>query len=444
MNEAKLNEALDLAGTLGAADAEVVFLRESDFTVALRNDEIDTLSSAESIGFGVRVFTADRRMGFAFSSDLSAGPKPVVDAAWENAQANDPDPHGVLPETSARSGDDWSEEDFSAIPAADKVAFARELSKITKARDPRIVQVLRSAFANGQFEFVIANSRGLIRSFRNASCNCYAMAVAAQEGGDSESGMEFDFARTFGGLRMDWVSERCADKALRKLGGKPCATKSMPIVLDNYIMTQFLQVIGPSLMANNVLKGKSMFAGRMGESIASDKVSIVDQNDLRTAINPSPFDGEGVSAQRKDVLDAGVLKTYLHNSYTAHRMEASTTANAGRGGFSSTPDVSATNFFLAPGTAAPAALFEQAGEGLFVTGAMGVHTADPISGDFSFGAEGLLIEGGKPGRPVRGVTIAGNIGKLLKNIAVVGDDLRFFGSYGGPSVLISEMMVSGE
>jgi PmbA protein len=240
------------------------------------------------------------------------------------------------------------------------------------------------------------------------------------------------------------VATGAAEDATSLLGGRPCATGAVPIVLDNYVAVQFLQVIGPALMANNVLKGKSLFAKNRGEAVASERVTLVDQNDLPNGLNRSPFDAEGAAAQRTLVVDKGVLRAFLHNAYTADKMGERSTANASRGGYRSTPEVGATNFYLEPGTVSQDDLVAAAGRGLFVTGAMGVHTADPISGDFSFGASGLLIEDGRLGRSVRGVTIAGNVRDVLRGIAAVGNDLRFFGAYGSPSWLVSQTMVSGE
>jgi PmbA protein len=217
----------------------------------------------------------------------------------------------------------------------------------------------------------------------------------------------------------------------------------MPVVLDYAVATQFLQVLSSAFRADNVLKGKSFFAGQTGEVVGSEQLSIVDQNDYPEAINRAPFDGEGTPAQRTVLIDTGRLDGYLHNIQTAHEMGARTTANAARG-YSSPPDVGPSNLFICPGNEPQERLFAMAGTGFFITEVMGVHNASPISGDFSFGASGLLIEGGELGRPVRGVTVAGNIRPLLKAVAAVGDDLRFLGSCGAPSLLISELMVSGE
>jgi len=443
MTSTLLDEALGAAKKVGAAAAEAVWGRHTSLHIEVAKGDVETLAQAESIGLGVRLFTADRRMGFAYSTDLAAGAAGVVDAAWQNALASGADVHNVLLAVAIASEDDWCESDFATLPVGDKVDFARALERATLDADDRVTHVQEAAYTDTLTESAIANSHGLARSYRTAHCTCSVVAVAAESGADAEMGSEFDFARTFGALRPDWVARCCAEDAVRRLGGRPCATGAVPVVLDNRVATAFLQVLGPALMADSVLKGKSLFAGQTGESIAASCVTLTDQNDLAAGIRRAPFDGEGACAQETVVVDGGVLQGYLHNAYTAHRMEQTTTANAARG-VRSAPEVGVTNFYLKPGTTSQAGLIGQAGRGLFVTRAMGVHTADPISGDFSFGATGLMIDGGRLGRPVRGVTIAGNMRDLLREISVVGDDVRFFGAYGAPSVLVERLMVSGE
>lgn len=443
MNDALLNEGLDRAWRLGAVEAEVVRGREVNLLVDVANGAVETFASAESIGIGVRVFTSDRRLGFAYTTDIAGGVADVVEAAWQNALGSDADEHNVLHAFSDDLDVDWVEEDPTTVRAADKVAFARELEQLSLAADTRISQVEHARYSDVMYDIDIVNSVGMKRHFRGAYCTCSVIAVASEPGADGETGWEFDFARRFAELRPDSVATGCAQDATRLLGGKPLPTAPLPIVLDNYVAMQFLQVIGPSFLAGNVLKGKSMFASNRGEAVAAPCVTILDQNDLPTGLNRSPFDGEGALAQRKCVIDGGILKAFLHNAYTAHKMGEVTTANATRGGFRSTPELGPTNFFLDSGTLSQDDLFRKAGDGFFVTSAMGVHTADPISGDFSLGAAGQVIRDGKLGEPVRGVTIAGNIRNLLMGIAAVGNDLRFFGAYGSPSILVSELMVSG-
>jgi len=443
MDRPRIEQALDTALHLGAAEAEIVFARSVDLEIEVARKQVETLVRAESIGAGVRVFTPDKRLGFAYTSAGGEGIDRAVAAACENAPINEPDEFNGLPDESAVSDDDWTEDDFAAIPVVRKVDACRALEDRVFAADTRISHVQKAAYRESRIEWTVANSRGLFRAYRMAHASCSAVAAAAQAGCDSEMGWEFDVSRRFDALRWDWVGDTCAARATRLLGGKPCAGGRMPVVFDPYVAAQFLGVIGSAFMANNVLKGKSLFANRMGDNVASDLVTIVDRNDLPDGINRAPFDGEGVSAATTSIVENGQLRGFLHNAYTARKMGVPSTANAMRGGFYSPPEVGPSNAYLAPGDATPESLFAAVGNGLHVTEAMGVHTADPISGDFSFGVAGLAIENGQPAGPVRGVTLAGNIKDLLMGVVGIGCDLRFFGPYGAPSLLISEIMIAG-
>ncbi len=443
MNTELVTRAIDGALAKGAADAEALMTWGSEFEVDVAHGEVETLALAESGGIGLRVFTQDRRLGFAYSTRGEQGLDALIAAAWDNACANDPDPCNLLPDEAAESDDDWSEQDFRGVPVADKVALAKTLERNALAADSRMKSVKEASYGDVDYETLIANSKGMRRRFRGSFCTCSVTGVA-ESGDDQEMGGEFDFARAFESLRHEWVSNRCASRATRRLGGKPCASKTAPVVLDNETVTQFLRVLGNTLNANSVLKGKSLFAERLGEAVAADRVSLYDQNDYPDGMYRLPFDGEGASARATKLIENGVLRSYMHNAYSAARMDTETTANAGRGGgYRGTPEVSASSCFMTPGDCAPEALLEGIENGLYVTDVMGVHTADPISGDFSFGASGLLIENGALGGPVRGVTIAGNLTELLRNIDAIGRDLRFLGAYGAPSVRVSSMAISG-
>ncbi|MCX5759155.1 MAG: TldD/PmbA family protein [Candidatus Hydrogenedentes bacterium] len=424
MDRTPIEQALDTALHVGAAEAEIVFERTVNLDIEVAQREVETLLRAEAIGAGVRVFTPDKRMGFAYTSVLDGGLEKSVAAACENARLNEPDEFNGLPDETTVSEDDWTEEDFTAIPIARKVDACRALEKRVIEADTRITHVQHVSYSDGHSEWSVASSHGLFRTYRVAHATCSVVAAAAQPGCDAEMGWEFDFAYRFDALRWDWVADRCAEHATRGLGGKPCTGGRMPVVLDPYVAGEFLGVVGSSFMTNNVLKGKSLFANRVGDTVASPLVTVVDQNDLPGEFNRAPFDAEGVSAARKAVIDGGVLRGYLHNAYTARKMGVGPTANATRGGgFRSTPEVGASNAYLVPGDMPREALLD------FV---------------LSFGVAGLAIEHGRLAGPVRGVTLAGNIKDLLADIVAIGNDLRFYGEYGAPSVLVASLMIAGE
>ena len=221
----------------------------------------------------------------------------------------------------------------------------------------------------------------------------------------------------------------------------------MPVLLDPNAAASFLGVLASALTADAVLKGRSLFAGRVGDRVASDVVQLIDDGRMLDGPGASPFDDEGVPTARKSVIENGVLKGYLHNAYTAKRMGGSSTGNASRAGFKSTPGVAPTNLFLQPGTASPEDLMRSAGRALYVQDLIGVHSgANPISGDFSVGVSGLIVEGGAFGRGVREAAVASTITDILSSIVALGNDIRFFpfgGAIGSPTVLVGEMTVAG-
>ncbi len=443
MENQRLADAVDAALRIGAVEAEALETTSRSFEVEVSRGEIETLASSTGRGMGLRLFTADKRMGFAYTASSDEALETTVRKAWNNAISNDPEPYGGICRDAGLFDADWSEQTPAAVPVEAKISLAKDLEKATLAADSHIAMVERAAYGDSLVDFALVNSAGVRRRYRNAYFSCSAGAVATREGVDSESGWEFDVARTFDGLRLDWVARRCAQDATRKLGGKPCATGAMPVVLDNTVATRFLAMFGSALRADNVLKGKSLFSGCVGEAIAAECLTFVDQNDYPDAVGRAPFDGEGTLAQRTVLVENGRLQGYLHNQQTASEMGEQPTANAVRG-FRSPPAVGPSSLYIVRGGVPLEGLFGLAPRGLFVTQALGMHSANLITGDFSFGASGLLFESGELRAPVRGVTIAGNFRPLLKAVEAVGNDLRFLGSCGAPSLLISELVVSGE
>ncbi|HHU33232.1 MAG TPA: TldD/PmbA family protein, partial [Clostridia bacterium] len=190
-------------------------------------------------------------------------------------------------------------------------------------------------------------------------------------------------------------------------------------------------------------KGKSVFSGKVGKKVSSTAITIIDDGALPGAILSSPFDGEGVRTQETILIEEGILQGFLHNSYTAAKEGVSSTGNGIRGSFKGTPEVGTTNFYIKPGSITQEELIKDISKGLYVTEVMGIHTANPISGDFSVGAAGLLIENGVLTTPVRGIAIAGNIIELLESVDLAANDLTFFVGRGSPTLRIAKMTISG-
>jgi PmbA protein len=266
----------------------------------------------------------------------------------------------------------------------------------------------------------------------------------AEEGDDAQIGWDFNAGHFFQQLDPRAVACSAADKALRLLGAVPIDSMRCPAILDPYVATELLEVLAAAFLAENVMKGKSLLAGRVGTAIASSQVTIVDDGTLPGGLATTPFDAEGVPHRPTVLVDRGDLQGYLYDTYHGARMGQPSSGNAVRGGVKGLPHLGITNLFLQPAATPAAQLLAGIERGIYLTDVMGMHTADPISGDFSVGASGLLIEGGVLTSPVRGIAVAGNLLELLARIDGVGDDLRFFGSVGAPSLRLSALDVSGQ
>ncbi len=434
---------LDAALKAGAAQAELYSIHAKSFMVQVSNLEIEAISLNEDVGVGLRVVDSERRLGYAYTTRLDCTDE-LVEAAVANARTAQPDEHNVLVEEADPSywHQDFVEQRFAQIGAERKIEKALAMERTARSTDSRVRSVRAATYADGEFRVELYNSVGLSRGYTGAVCSGSILVMAEQDG-TAEMGWDFDHARTFDALDEVTIARSAVRRATELLGAQPVASQSAPVVLDRYVAADVLGIIVASLRADHVIKGKSMLADAMDEQIASAVVTVVDYGDAPGAEVPRPIDAEGTETDRTPVIDGGVLRAYLHNAYTAHRMGLSRGGQAARSSFRTAPEVGASNIYIEPGPKSPDELFENCGTGFYVTEMLGIHTADPISGDFSVGAAGRWIEGGELGRPVRGVTIAGNIKDVLRGIEAVANDLKFSGQVGAPSMLVRELAISG-
>jgi PmbA protein len=262
--------------------------------------------------------------------------------------------------------------------------------------------------------------------------------------GEQQSGFGLQFTRKYAELDPEAIGREAAFKAVRLLGASRMPTKRAAVVFEPYVVTNFLSVLSSALTAEAVQKGRSLFAGKIGERVAASGITVIDDGTLPGGLLSAPFDGEGVPSRRTVLIQDGRLLGFLQNSYTGAKDGLPSTGNASRGSYKSTPELGSTNFYLAPGELAPEEIIKQTDEGLYLTEVMGMHTVNPISGDFSVGAAGIWIEHGELTTPARGMVIAGNMLELLEGIDAVGKDLRFFIGKGAPTVRVVRLTISGE
>lgn len=428
-------------------EVEAYVVRTRDTDVEVFGGEVESLTTAGIEGVGIRVIV-DRRLGYASAGSLD--PDVVDDTlqeARDNAVFGEPDDAYALVtpddlrDLSPPDLDLWRDE---TIPTDEKVRIALEVEATTKAADPRIRGVEAAGYGDGSSETAIANSHGVTSYTRRATCSAYAVALA-DDGSGTQTGYGFTAGRAPSDLDLDSVSRDAVERACRLLGAKPVPGRRIPIVLDPLVTRSFLGVLSSAFNGESVLKGRSLFAGREGEKVGAPTLVLVDDPTDARALGAARYDSEAVPTRRNALIDGGVLQGFLHNVYTGRRAGLRSTGSAVRGGYASTPGVGIRALRLEPGTRSPEELMASVPEALYVQGVSGLHSGtNPISGDFSVGAEGLMVRGGAFAEPVREVTIASTLQRMLLDVVEIASDLTFLpGSAAGVTTLIGEMTMSG-
>jgi PmbA protein len=419
------------------------------FEVKAFEGEVESLSSAEPRGAGVRLISEDRP-GFAYTTDLTdAGLSAVVEEARTNATFSTADEAvGLAPawESPPQDVPGLVDPDHVDVTPERKVDFVLDLERGTREADARIRTVEDSVYADSVSTVAIATTAGIEGSFSQSDAWCYAVAIAT-EGDDTQVGFDFDLARGLSGLDAEDTARRSADRALEILGAKKIPSTKMPVVFDPYTAGQFLGVIAGALTGEAVQKGRSLFAGRSESLVASEKLTLWDDGRVTGAPGSGPWDAEGVPTQRTEVIKDGVLRSFLYDVTSARREGRASTGNASRAGFRSAPGPAPSNLAFESTGESREALLEGAGRAFLVQDLHGVHSgANAVTGDFSVGATGRLLENGALGQPVKEVTIALPMLEILGSVVAVADDRRwlpFGGSLGGATTLIAEMTIAG-
>ncbi|HKY32856.1 MAG TPA: TldD/PmbA family protein [Candidatus Polarisedimenticolia bacterium] len=444
----ELDELLDRAlETLSSRRlAGEVYVEDlSVFSVSVSGGAIESLESQESRGAGVRVFEGER-VGFAYTSDLTpTGLAEAAGLARGLASKADPDVDNALPEADESPTPEPEVHDpaVARIDVQEKIRAARRIEEAARAADPRVKAARRSRYTDVVGRTGVAGTGGMRRAW--PFTRIYgSIEVNAEEKGEQQSGWASDFAIRAGGLDPAAIGREAARRALAKLGARRAPTRRTNLVLDPVVASSLVEALSPSLHADNTLKGKSLLASKLGASIGSPKVTLLDDGRAAGGDHSAPYDGEGVATRCTMLIEGGVLKGFLHSSYTSLRMAAAPTGNAARASFKSPPRIAPSNLFLQPTGASRESLLAEAGDGLYITEVMGLHTIDPVSGDFSLGACGLALSGGQPGAPVDRIAVAGNVLGLLRSIGGVAVDLRFMpGGGAGSTTLLLDISVSG-
>ena len=424
---------------------EVVAVHERETEVRAYEGQVESLTAAESQGVGVRVIR-DGRQGFASAGTLDLT---ILDEALAEARENlafaTPDEFCALatPDALDPAVLDIYRQELVDFPVETKVALALELERRTREGDPRIIGVESADYSDSVTQTAVATTTGIRTTTAETGCFLSAYSLA-EENGDTQAGFGFSVGRQPSDLDVNQAAVDAVERSTRMLGAVKPPSGRMMVVLDPWVSAQFLGIVGGTLSGEAVQKGRSLFAERLGDQVAASNLTLIDDPTNPAAFTATATDGEGLATRRNVLMQDGRLEKFVHNSYTARRAGTASTGSAVRG-YSSTPGVGVQAVSVQPGQLSPDALIAGITDGLLVQGVSGLHSGvNPVSGDFSTGAEGLRIRNGELAEPVREFTIASTLQKMLLEVTAVGDDLVWLPmKAAGVTLVIAELTVSG-
>ncbi len=435
----------------GASDAEAVAREGDEFSVNVRLGQVETLKESGSRALGLRVFLGKQSASTSTSDLTPDGIRLLVEGALALAKVTAEDPLNGLPETGEFGAIEEDQhlyfDDVYSLPGSERIERARRCEAAAMAADPRITNSDGGSFDAATGRKVLANSRGFMGSYRTSYAGVSAAPLAVDENGAMQRDGWWSSARSFALVESpEAVGAEAARRTLRRLGARRVPTQKVPIVFAPEVARSLIGSVFEAASGDSIWRHASFLAGRLGETIAASNLTIIDDNlmMLPTGVGgfgTSPFDGEGLPSRRTVVVENGVLKNYLLNTYTARKLGMRSTHNASRG-LAGTPGIGCGNLYLEPGKLTPEQIVGDVAAGLYVTGLMGFGT-NIVTGDYSRGATGLWIENGQLTHAVEEITIAGNLGEMLRNVTAIGNDLVFRGSVAAPTLRIDGMTIAG-
>lgn len=439
-------DAVKRARNKGANDAECTVAEGTEFSVTVRMGDVEQIKDAGSRAIGIRVVFGNRT-GSAYTSDLTTvGIDRMVSQAVELAAITTEDPNAGLPEPGELGKLEADlglyHEDTLQLASPDKINRARLAEKAALEADSRINNSEGASFDSGVGTRVFANSRGFTGSYRYTSCSLVAVPVAKQNGS-----MERDYwasaARSAARLEEpDYVGRKAAERVLRRLNPRKVPTQKCPVILEPRMARTLVANLFDAVSGTAIYRKSSFLADKLGETIATSKLTLIDDGTIPGLFGSTPFDDEGVASRRTVVIDQGKLTSYLLNSYAARKLGLKTTGSASRG-VSGNAGIGHGNLYFEPGDQSEAELIGGVKNGFYVTELIG-SGVNTVTGDYSRGASGLWIENGELAYPVSEVTIAGNLKEMLQNIDAIASDLEFRSSVASPAIRIGEMTISGQ
>lgn len=435
---------------LGVSDAEVTIREGDEFSTSVRMGEVETLKESGSRGIGLRVLVEAEngyRVASTSSSDFTTeGIEHLVKGAVSLAQVTSVDAFAGLAdagEFGKLSGDlALYHEDVYSLPIEERIAWAKRAEAAAMSADTRLVNSDGASFDAATGRRVFANSRGFMGEYRTSYCSIAASPIAHGANGEMQRDYWWSQARAFRDLEQpEDVGREAARRTLRMLDARRVPTQQVPVVFAPEVARGMVGVVFDAAAGDAIYREASIFAGKLGEQVASPSVTVVDDGTIPGGFGTSPFDAEGLPSRRTVIVEKGVLSNYVLNTYAGRKLGMKSTGNAGRG-LAGNPYLGAGNLYLEAGTDAPEVILRSVQQGLYVTRLMG-QGVNLVTGDYSRGAGGLWIENGELTYPVHEITIAGNLREMLRNITAIGSDLKFRGAIAAPTLRIDGMTIAG-
>jgi PmbA protein len=442
---------VEMAVKGGASDAEAVVSEGDEFSVNVRMGQVETLKDSGSRGLGLRVFLGTRSASTSTSDLTPEGIRQLVDGALALVKVTEEDPFTGLPERGefgSLAGDlHLYDDDVYSLAGPERIEWARRAEAAALAADPRISNSDGGSFDAATGRTVLANSRGFVGGYRTSYAGISAAPLAQDANGQMQRDGWWSSARRLADLESpEAIGKEAARRALRRLGARRVATQRVPIVFAPEVARSLIGSVFEAASGDSIWRSASFLAGKLGEQIGASNLTIIDDNTMLLpsgmgGFGTSPFDGEGLPSLRTVVVEKGVLRNYLLNTYTARKLKMKSTHNASRG-LAGTPGIGCGNLYLEPGALTPEQIIAEIPAGLYVTGLMGFGV-NTVTGDYSRGATGLWIENGQLTHAVEEITIAGNLAEMLRNVTAIGNDLEFRGAVASPTLRIDGMTIAG-
>jgi len=430
---------VDQARKLGADEVEVSVVDGREFDVDVRRGRVEHLVEAGSRVCGLKVIKG-KRTAYASSSDLAPGTlQRLVRNAVRRAELASPDEFAGLAPLSKERVDaaalDLFDPAVTALDSKTKIRLARETERIA-LQDKRITNSYGANFGTNELRSVLANSNGFVGEFEQTYCE---LSVGLQAG-DTDNKVEdswFSSKRHFRDLASPQdIARKAVERTVRQLRPRKVKTQNVPVIFEPTQTSWLVGFLFGCVTGTAVYQKATFLAGKLGQKIGNGLVTVIDDGLMPGELGTRPFDSDGLPSRRTTVVEKGILKNFLCNTYAARKLKLKSTGNADGGG------VSPNNFYLEPGTAVPRDIIAGTEKGLILIRTLG-HGLNSVSGDISRGAFGLWVENGEIAYPVSEITISGNLGTILSSIEAVGNDLEFFSPVTGPTIKVAEMTVAG-